>query len=374
MLAHYSYKFFRLASLLALLALGWALPAYAEEDFSVDKVVAEADGVDTSDARKKALAQGEIDAFRQLIARLVPDKDMATDIVTKTTPVTISSMVHGFEVGEEKMTAEHYRAVLRYHFSPQSIKALLPQNLSTPNQTAASTARKAVLILPVMNEGRGVIKLWQDDNKWRNIWYESALESGGGLVVVPLGDINDRVDVDDSNIADATTQTLSRLYDRYGAGEIHILTAFYNLKADPKPALEIAVKRLSLSAAASETSSASYTIRSTETLETLMARASNDIARNIYKQQTIDKSKIEFERQKEMSARANVSGAGDWVQLRKHLLAHGNVVNIRLTSMTNSQIFMIISYKGTPEMLGKTLVASGLRVMQDGDSLVLALQ
>ena len=35
---------------------------------------------------------------------------------------------------------------------------------------------------------------------------------------------------------------------------------------------------------------------------------------------------------------------------------------------------MTITFKGTPDMLGKTLVISGLRVMQDGDSLVLAIK
>lgn len=374
--AHYSYKSVRLASLLALLFSAAPMAAGAAEDYSVEKITVDSSGEDTTDARNKALAQGEQEAFRQLITRLAPEK--SAEILTKINPANMNEAILGFEVDEERMSSTHYHAVLRYHFSPQLITAMLPQAAPPTSaeakqaQAGAYAPRKAVLVLPVMNEGRGVIKLWQEDNKWRNIWYEAALESGGGLVVVPQGNTNDRVDVDDTNVAESTNESLQRFYERYGVVEINILTAFYNLKADPKPALEISIRRISPTV--NENSTASYTIRTTENLEALMARASNDIAKNIYKQQTIDKSKIEFQRQKEIAARVQVDSIEDWINLRKHLLNHGNIVGIKLTSITNSQIYMVISYKGTPEMLGKTLVASGLRVMQDGDSLVLALK
>ncbi|MEI6730331.1 MAG: hypothetical protein WCL30_03645, partial [Pseudomonadota bacterium] len=215
-------------------------------------------------------------------------------------------------------------------------------------------------------------KLWQDDNKWRNAWYEAALESGGGLVVVPLGDLNDRVDIDDTNYENATYLTLSRMYERYGIGEIHIVTAFFNQKADPKPTLEVSIKKLLQDK--NDLSSMNFTIHSTENLDKLMSRAANEIAKHIYTQQTIDRSKIEFERVKEINARMNVSDIREWEELRKRLLTHGNIVSIKLNSISFYETTMTISYKGTPDMLGKTLVTAGLRVLQDGDSFVLTLK
>lgn len=388
MVTHYSYKSLLVASFLAVIPLAPILAAEAEDPYAVEKITVDADGKNTDDAKAKAQTMGEQEAFKQLITKLAPQK--AAEVTARMTPSSISSMVKGVDVVEERMTADHYHGVLTYHFLPQPVQALTstapapaPQ-AAVPAPAAATTtaaasadmqarsARKAVLVLPVYNDTRTTNKLWQDDNKWRNVWYESALESGGGLVVVPLGDMNDRVDVDNSNIGEATYQSLSRFYDRYGVGEIDILTAFYNLRADPKPALEVAIRRVSPNV--SDVTRVSYIIRSTENLEMLMTRASSDIAKNIYKQQTIDRSKIEFQRQKEISARVNVSSIEDWVSLRKHLLAHGNIVGIRMTSVTNTQAAMVISYKGTQDMLQKTLVTSGLRVMIDGDSLVLALK
>ena len=250
-----------------------------------------------------------------------------------------------------------------------------PQTTPTPQVNPAIApdghVRKAILILPVYIEGR-IKELWQDENKWRNIWYEAALESGAGLVVVPLGDLDDRVDVDDSNVDAATSNSLSRMYSRYAIGKIYIATAFYNLKADPKPTLEVTIKQITPEK--TETVRSDYIIRTTENLDGLMARAANDIAQNIYKQQSIDRTKIEFERLKEINALVNVSDITEWEALRKKLLARGNIVSIRLTSISFYETNMVITFKGTPEMLGKTLVTAGLRVMQDGDSLVLALK
>ncbi len=393
---HYSYKTTRLASLLLLVFLSLPGLAWAAGEYSVDNVVADASGKDTTDARTKALAAGENDAFKQLITRRAPAK--AKDIIAKTPAREVSVMVRGFEVIDEKMTADHYHATLRYNFDPHAIQSLIgepaPAAAAMPTAPATTTAatsgaqiqkpmigpmpadatpaRKAVLVLPVYNEGTS-LKLWQDDNKWRNVWYDAALEAGGGLVVAPLGDFDDRVDVDDSNINNATAVSLARMYGRYGVGQIYVLSAFYNQKADPKPTLEVTVKKL-LPAGKVETSQMNYTIHSTETLDTLLVRASNDIARSIYKLQTIDPNKIEYDRLKDINARVNTSDIREWESLRKRLLTHGNIVGIKLTSISFYETTMTITFKGTADMLGKTLVASGLRVMQDGDSLVLALR
>jgi len=388
-LPHYSYKTVLLASILLLFFAYIPMPAYAASDYSIDNIVVDADGKDTTDARTKALAQGEIEAFKQLVAQRNHAK--AQEIIAKTTHPQISVMVRGFEVINEKMTATHYHATLRYNFDAGQMQALLglpassPPSAPTPPAPAAPGApapaaaaatdsefvHKAVLVLPVYNDG-STLKLWQDDNKWRNVWYDAALEFGGGLVIAPLGDLDDRVDVDDTNVETTTAAALARMLKRYGVGDAYVVSAFYNEKADPKPTLEVTLKRLVQGK--SETTHMNYIIHSTEKLDSLMARASNDIARSLYKQQTIDPNKIEYDRLKEINARVNTSDIREWQALRKRLLAHGNIVSITFNSISFYETTMTITFKGTPDILGKTLVAAGLRVMQDGDSLVLALR
>jgi len=366
-LPHYSPKIFLCASALLLFSAFFSR-ALAAGEYEVDNVAVDSDGKDTTDARAKALAKGEKDAFSQLILRLNPAH--AAQIFTRVTPNQVSAAVRSFTIVDEKMTADHYHATLNYSFVPTQIQALVPATAPAA-ATTPDRARKAVLVLPVYAQGSGLL-LWQDDNKWRNVWYDAALESGGGLVVVPLGDINDRVDVDDSNVAAATNDSLKRMYDRYGVGEIVVLQAFFNQKADPKPALEITLKKIA--PGKRETTQLSYTIHSTESLDALEARASNDIARALYKEQTLDPNKIEYDRLKEISARVNTNSIQEWQALRQRLLMRGNIVDIKFVSISYYETNMIISFKGTADMLGKTLVASGLRVLQDGDRLVLSLK
>lgn len=419
---HYSRKMLLGASVLLLLFTGMQ-NAHAANEYGVDNVIVDATGKDATDARTKALAEGEKSAFAQLVLRLnLPNPSQA---LAKVTSQQVSSTVRGFTVVEEKMTTDHYHATLNYSFDPRQIQSLFPsaeQPIATPTTPIAATpaattaaalpasppqpatpaaaiapatpaptqpaspvavqpaapaampqppTRKAVLVLPVYNDGNALM-LWQDDNKWRSLWYDAALESGGGLVVVPLGDLDDRVDVDDTNVSTATPESLKRVYDRYAVGQVIVAQAFYNQKADPKPTLEVTVKKLL--AGKAETTIMNYTIHSTETLDALMLRASSDIARSLYKQQTFDPSKVTSDRLKEISARVNTTNIKEWQALRQRLLMRSNIADIRFISISYYETNMIIVYRGTTDMLGKTLVAGGLRVLQDGDALVLELK
>ncbi len=368
----YSYKIVWFASILLLL---WSVSfsaLAAHDEFSIDDIIVDSDGKDTNDARTKALSQGEVDAFRQYVGKRNPAK--SADIIAKTSSSDITRLISGFEILEEKITPNHYHATLRYNFSPLAVRAMLPPpEGQQQKEDAEHHQSKAVLVIPVYKEGN-TLKLWQDDNKWRNIWYESALEASGGIVIMPLGDLDDRVDVDDANVENATTASLARMYGRYGVGEIYIVFAYYNKKADPKPTLEVTLKRLLPLPGKDETSRMDYIIRSSENLDTLMARASGDIAQHLYKIQTINPNKIEYDRLKEINARVNTTDIHEWQALRQKLLAHGNIVGIKVTSISFYETQMVITFKGTPDMLGKTLVASGLRVMQDGNDLVLILK
>ena len=205
-LGHYSYKALRLASILLALASPFAENADAKSDFNVENVIVDAAGTDTTDARSHALEQGQAEAFKELISRRDPAK--ASELAGRLTQKQIAVAVRGFEVTDEKMSADHYHAIINYTFDPAQIQTLDPV---TPPAAAVGPAvagappaiplrtSKAVLILPVYNEG-GSAKLWQDDNKWRNLWFDAALESGGGLIVAPQGDLEDRIDVDDTNV------------------------------------------------------------------------------------------------------------------------------------------------------------------------------
>ena len=353
-----------------MLGLPWHVKA-ADEPYSVENITVDSDGRDTDDARTKALSGGEVDAFREFVTRRNPQH--VAEIMGKAQPADITRAISGFEILEEKITPNHYHATLRYNFSPQAVSEILPPpDTPAPKPEAAGVGKsKAVLVIPVLKEA-GEIKLWQDDNRWRSIWYAAALESGNGIVIMPLGNMDDRVDVTEANVDTATADTLRRMYSRYAVGEIYTVYAYFNRKADPKPTLEVTLNRIY--SGKTETSHMDYIIRSTEDIDALMARAANDIAQHLYKIQTINPDKIEYDRLKEINARIKAADIQEWENLRKRLLTHGNIVGIKITSVSFYSTEMVITFRGTPDMLGKTLVASGLRVLVDGDNLLLMLK
>jgi hypothetical protein len=345
------------------------LQVMAAQSYVIDNITVDAEGEDNSDARIKALSGGISEAFRQLAVKLNASKSQ--DIIAKTSSTEQDKMVKGIEILSEKVTSKHYHAVVRYHFYTEAVDAIFPEKSETQNTQLVENKNNAVLIIPVNFESEE-LSLWQEENKWRYIWYESALISGNGLVITPLGDLNDRVDVDDSNVEKATNKSLAGMYKRYGVAEIYIVTAYFNKKADPKPTLEVTLKRLLPDK--DEVTRKDYTIHSTENVQELMSRASNDIAKYLYRLQTINPNKIEFDRLKEINARVNISDIKEWENLRNRLLAQGNIVSVKFNSISFYETNMTISFKGTAELLGKTLVSAGLRVFQDGDNLVLLLQ
>jgi hypothetical protein len=347
------------------------LQAIANQSYIIDNISVDSDGENTQDARIKALSGGASEAFRQLAVKLNPAKSQ--DIISKTTISEQDKLVKGIEILSEKSSPKHYHAIARYHFYTEAIDAIFPEKSENVKSETELTENKnnAVLIIPVNFES-DELSLWQEENKWRNIWYESALISGNGLIITPLGDLSDRVDVDSTNVEKATAKSLAQMYNRYGVAQIYIVTAYFNKKADPKPTLEVTLKRLIQDK--DEVTRKDYTIHSTENTNELMARASNDIAKYLYRLQTINPNKIEFDRQKEINARVNISDIKEWENLRNRLLAQGNIVAVRFNSISFYETNMTISFKGTAELLGKTLVSAGLRVFQDGDSLVLLLQ
>src|SRR5271155_4077701 len=97
-LPHYSPKILLCASVLLLLLP--ALHVSAATEYGVNNVVVDAGGQDTTDARAKAMAAGEKDAFAQLILRLSPPN--AAQIFKQVSPSQVSAMVLGYTVTDEK--------------------------------------------------------------------------------------------------------------------------------------------------------------------------------------------------------------------------------------------------------------------------------
>ena len=117
--------------LTAIFAASIAAPAAAQEwtPFMASGVAVDVTAGSASEARDRALAQGQLLAFDAMLRKLTDPADYGR--LPPADPATVSNMVVGFEVEEEKASAVRYVATLTYRFDVDSVRSLL-QNLIGP--------------------------------------------------------------------------------------------------------------------------------------------------------------------------------------------------------------------------------------------------
>lgn len=205
--------------------------AFAADIYTVGNVLIEAGGSNATEARAAAIDKGQVQAFSLVLQNLnVPSFTVS--------PAQASRMVQGFEVSDEKISNDHYQALLSVSFSPAAVRTLLEQHkLAAP----AAASSSSVLLLPLFKQG-GDSMLWED-----NPWHDAlavAIQAGGkgNLFKLPLGDLSDMGLIDDNTVLTSGFTPLRGLAAKYGAEKVIIAQAQpITDKATGKITLEITV-------------------------------------------------------------------------------------------------------------------------------------
>jgi hypothetical protein len=348
--------------LAALLALPF--PTFAGEALVNNEVSVDVTGKDAADARAQAMAQGEVDALRGLLAKLAPS-GQADDIVGMLDAKKISAMVKGTEVLDERIASNRYRARLLISFDADAISALIGKFGASNAKEDQALATGAFLIIPAYEDESGAV-LWEEGNPWRDAWRMLALEFNSGDIVVPFGDKKDIQIVDGRTLASATYASLVPLTIRYGVSDIVILQAKYSAR----PEMELKVVKRRINRTRNEVNLLSYRADLQETRDTLLARAARDVADNLQDKKTEEISMTEGvsggERNKVMVL-ASITTMASWTQLRAKLSSLPMIDRLELLAMSPSQVDMIVHYRGSPESLAGGMTAQGLRLAQNAN-------
>jgi hypothetical protein len=198
----------------------WAgpVPAAPEDAYAVSGIAVDATAASAAAARDKAIADGQRDAFQQLLERLV-----AKDAVKRVPPVkdsTLTGMIDDFAVEEEHSSSVRYIARLSFRFRRDAVR----QYLLSAGVPFAEERSKPIVVLPVWSGAEPSV-LWEDPNPWREAFAQK--ERGEGLVpfVVPLGDVEDLNAVSAERALNADPAALSAIADRYQVQEVLIAQA-----------------------------------------------------------------------------------------------------------------------------------------------------
>src|SRR3954452_22828253 len=215
------HRSFLVAGLLLLGAWAFgAQPVSAPPDdaYAVSGIAVDATAASAAAARDKAIAEGQREAFKQLIQRLVA-KDAVKRVPTMTDSA-LTGMVDDFAVEEEHSSSVRYIARLNFRFRRDAVR----QFLLGAGVPFAEERSKPIVVLPVWSGAQSAV-LWEDPNPWREAFAQK--ERGEGLVpfIVPLGDVEDLAAINAERALNADPAALAAIADRYQGQEVLIAQA-----------------------------------------------------------------------------------------------------------------------------------------------------
>jgi len=195
-------------------------PARAEI-YLIKGVKVDAKSKTASEAKIKAMQQGQVAAFRKLINRLSSSPQAQT--LLKLPAAEIGRLVRGISVTEEKTGPKRYIAELNISFQPAAVRSLMNQ-FSIP---FSDKQAEPILILPVfVEDGRAI--LWDDPNPLKTAWANIDADAYLLPVVLPIGSIEDIQAISADEALDGNADSLAAIKARYKVSNVLVSAAQFN--------------------------------------------------------------------------------------------------------------------------------------------------
>lgn len=318
----------------------------------------------TAEARDKALAIGERQAFRQLLERLTLRSDYRR--LPELSSADIASFVLDFEVAQEKRSAVRYLATLNYSFKADAVRRMLIER-----QIAfAETTSKPVLVLPVY-QAAGSLLLWDDPNPWRTAWANREARFSLVPTILPGGDLADIATIGPEQAVEGDDQRLSAIAGRYNAGDTIVAHATMNMDRG-RPELEVYVTRYG-TAQQEQTMVKSFTAGEQESLELLLSRAAIELTNQIEDNWKRD-NLLQFDQQAVVAVKISIGGLADWLEIRNRLGGVAVITKSDLVILSLDEVRVNLHYIGEPDQLALALEQADLVINREGDGWVLELE
>ena len=365
-------------SLALLLACG---AARGDTVFAVADVPIDAEAESAAAARDLAIAAGQRAALDILLRRLtvagtalpMPDAD------------SLRTMVAGFAIDRELVSATRYRASLTVDFDPPAVRHLLRDG----GIAYAETVSKPVLIVAVQRDPGGAL-LWEDDNRWRQAWEERPAHGGLVPLLLPLGDVIDLGTVDAEGALASDAEALAALAGLYGTGEVAVAVAGVSgsavaakptapaasddMNADGETAaaglpLTLSLRRI----AAADGRAVEWTLigRWGESRRTLFERGIDRVIallEDTWKAANL----IHYEQERVLTATVPIASLGAWVSIQHRLASLAIVASVSIDSLSRREARLTIDYHGTADQLRLALDQADLVLAPAADGWALS--
>lgn len=386
--------------------------APAATDYTARGIKVSATADDATTARMQAMTQAEGDGFTQLLQQLLPP-DQAASKRQAISPDGISRMVRSYSVHGEKTGSKSYSALVDVAFDPKQVTAFLGStttiisNISGNKAVQALTASaqtggdseaspepagyvyspsakgmvsaaptnalagqqvmsNSVLVVPVLKTG-AQIQLWEGGNNWRDA-LNQAQRSNKNAVRLPIGDDSDKLVMDSGQILTAPKEALQPLAQRYQAGTVIVAIASPREYTSGSK-LDVMLHRVETNGEVHDTP-VTYEGSLNEMPDELLKRAAQDIISRLEAEHVPatpannSTSALSQAGAGQMTIISQLSDLHQWVGLRRRLQSLPNVTKLELSALSDSQVDMVLSFRGSADQLAAAMQAQGLHVQK----------
>ena len=349
-----------LCVLALLLASGTARGASV---FTVAQVPIDAEAESAAEARELAIAAGQRTALETLLRRLTVE---GTSLPAPAED-TVAAMVAGFAIDRELVSTIRYRAALTVDFDPAAVRRLLRES----GVAYAETVSKPVLVVAVRRDPSGVL-LWEDSNRWRQVWEERPPHGGLVPLLLPLGDVIDLGTVDAERALASDVDALTALAQLYGTTEVAVAVAGLSQSAGiAKPAAPAAgdVPDTESDDGGASAAGRALTLslrrivdgdgravqktligREGESERALLARATDRVVA-LLEDDWKAANLIRYEEQHALHVIIPIASLGEWVSIQRRLSTLAMVAAVEIDSLSRHVARLTLRYHGTADQL-----------------------
>ncbi len=335
-------------------------PAQADI-YLIKSVKVDAKSKTASEAKVKAMQEGQVAAFRKLINRL--SNSPQAQSLLQLPAAEIGKLVRGISVTEEKTGPKRYIAELNISFQPAAVRSLMNQ-FSIP---FSDKQADPILILPVFVEnGRAI--LWDDPNPLKTAWENIDADAYLLPVVLPVGSIEDIEAISADEALDGNTDSLAAIKARYKVSNVLVSAAQFN---DRKTRLRVTL--LGSSPAGDIEMSESFSGTPEKVVETAQKATIRFMAEMeaMWKETAQAGPELTGER---LLVTVPFSSFREWKGIRSRIIGTEGVLRLDIRALSQRGAVVYLTYSGETFDLEDRLSQQGLYMRDMGDGWVLTAE
>ena len=335
-------------------------PAEAAEDrvYTVQAITVDVTAATASEARERAMAEAQVQAFAKLMTRLTLAADR--DRLPKLEIATIVDLVRDIGVEQEKNSTVRYIASLAVSFKPDPIRKMLKER----GVAYTEVVSKPVLVIPLYQAKRGAaVQLWEDSNPWRTLWAERTQTDGLVPLIVPAGDTSDMTSLTADQARDAQSAPLKAMARRYDVGDVMVFHAVPQ-QAQP-PVVEVTVTRTG-SALQEQTIVKTFAGAKGDALDKVLRQALDGmvaLSEENWKQDNL----MRYDASGQVTVLAPLTSFADWIAVRRALSTAPGVKGYVVHALKRDMAQLSLSFVGDEQQLALTLAQKDITLTR-GDS------